>query len=395
MSTFVSDRFKRIKPSLTIAVAEKARLLKAEGREIINLGVGEPDFDTPEHIKEAGIQAIRDGQTKYTPIDGTPRLKKAVIQKFANENHLTFEPSQILVSCGCKQSFYNLTQAVLNLGDEVIIPAPYWVSYPDIVLLADATPVFIPTTTAQKFKVTAQQLEKAITPRTKLVILNSPSNPSGMAYTRKELTDLAEVLLKYPRILIASDDIYEHILWSPEPFANILNVCPELKERTVIVHGVSKSYAMTGWRIGFAAGPKVLINAMKDIQSQSTSGACSISQAAAAAALEGDQSCVQQMTAAYHQRHQLVFEELNKISGITAQPSDGTFYSFPDVSELMAHLGMDSDLTFAEHLLTHTGIAIVPGSAFGAEGCMRLSFAADMQTLQKGLTQLQKVASIA
>lgn len=395
MPNFTSDRFKRIKPSLTIAVAEKSRLLKAEGREIINLGVGEPDFDTPEHIKEAGIQAIRDGFTKYTPIDGTPRLKKAVIQKFASENHLTFEPAEILVSCGCKQSFYNLTQAVLNHGDEVIIPAPYWVSYPDIALLADATPVFIPTTTAQKFKITPEQLEEAITPRTKLFVLNSPSNPSGMAYTRKELSDLAGVLLKHPHVLIASDDIYEHILWSPEPFTNILNVCPELKERTVIVHGVSKSYAMTGWRIGFAAGPKVVINAMKDIQSQSTSGACSISQVAAAAALEGSQSCLQKMTAAYQQRHQLVFEELNKIPGITAQPSDGTFYSFPDVSELMGHLGMDSDLTFAEHLLMHAGIAIVPGSAFGAEGCIRLSFAADLETLQKGLNQLKKVANSA
>jgi aspartate aminotransferase len=392
MSNFASDRFKRIKPSPTIAVAEKARLLKNAGKDILNLGVGEPDFDTPDHIKAAAIQAIHEGFTKYTPVDGIPRLKQAVIQKFEKENQLKFELPEILVSCGCKHSIYNLAQAVLSQGDEVVIPAPYWVSYPDIVLLADATPVFIPTTSDQKFKITAEQLEKAITPRTKLLILNSPSNPSGMAYTKQELIALGQVLLKHPQVLVASDDIYEHILWSQEPFANILNACPELKDRTIILHGVSKSYAMTGWRIGYAAGPKTIINAMRDIQSQITSGACSISQVAAAAALEGDQSCLKDMTASYQKRHQIIYEGLSRISGIKVQPSDGTFYSFPDASELMSHLGMKSDIEFAEFLLDKTGIAIVPGSAFGAEGCLRFSFATDDQTLHKAVQRMQEIA---
>lgn len=388
MASLLSNRVQKIKTSPTIAVAEKARLLQLEGKDVINLGIGEPDFDTPLHIKEAAIKALHDGFTKYTPIDGIPSLKKAVIKKFAKENQLTYEPAQVLVSCGCKQSIYNLAQALLNPGDEVIIPAPYWVSYPDIMLLADATPVFIPTAAVQRFKITAEQLSAAITPKTRLLVLNSPSNPSGIAYTKKELADLAEVLLKHPNIMIVSDDIYEHILWTAEPFANILNACPDLYDRTIIVHGVSKSYAMTGWRIGYAVGPKSLIAAMKNIQSQSTSGANSIAQVAATAALEGDQTCVHEMTAAYQQRHQLVLETLNKLPGIKCESSDGTFYSFPDVSQLMTTLGMNSDIVFAEHLLTQAEIAVVPGSAFGTDGCIRLSYATDLTTLKKALDRL-------
>jgi aspartate aminotransferase len=393
MPNLLSNRVQRIKPSPTIAVAEKARQLQLEGKHIINLGIGEPDFDTPEHIKEAAIKALHDGITKYTPIDGFLELRKAIVGKFERENHLHYEPKQVLVSCGCKQSFYNMTQALLNSGDEVIIPAPYWVSYPDIILLADATPVFIPTTLAQHFKITGEQLEKAITPKTKLLVLNSPSNPSGMAYTRKELTELANVLLKHPQVMIVSDDIYEHILWSKEPFANILNVCPELYDRTMIVHGVSKSYAMTGWRIGYAVGPKALITAMKDVQSQSTSGANSIAQMAAIAALEGDQACVHNMTHAYQHRHEVLFEALKKIPGIACQPSVGTFYSFPDVSKLMQKIGINSDIAFGEYLLTETGIAIVPGSAFGAEGCIRISFATDLDTLHEAILRLSELGA--
>ncbi len=389
MASLLSNRVQKIKVSPTIAVAEKARLLQVAGKDVINLGIGEPDFDTPLHIKEAAIKAIYDGFTKYTPVDGIPSLKQAVIKKFAKENQLTYEPVQVLVSCGCKQSIYNLAQALLNPGDEVIIPCPYWVSYPDIALLADAIPVFVPTTSAQKFKMNAAQLAAAITPKTRLLVLNSPSNPSGMAYSKKELADLAQVLLKHPNIMIMSDDIYEHILWSAEPFANIVNACPELYDRTIIVHGVSKSYAMTGWRIGYAVGPKPLIGAMKNIQSQSTSGANSIAQVAATAALEGDQSCIHEMNSAYQQRHQVLFTALNQLPGVKCQPSDGTFYSFPDVSQLMATLGMDSDIAFAEHLLTQAEIAVVPGSAFGADGCIRISYATDLATIEKAIERLQ------
>jgi aspartate aminotransferase len=391
MPNILSNRVQRIKPSPTIAVAEKARQLKSEGKHIINLGIGEPDFDTPEHIKEAAIKALHDGVTKYTPVDGFLRLKQAVAQKFERENNLHYEVGQVIVSSGCKQSFYNMAQALLNSGDEVIIPAPYWVSYPDIILLADATPVFIPTTLSQHFKITGEQLEKAITPKTKLVVLNSPSNPSGMTYTRKELQALAEVLLKHPHVMIVSDDIYEHILWASEPFSNILNVCPELSDRTIIVHGVSKSYAMTGWRIGYAVGPKAVIAAMKNIQSQSTSGANSIAQMATIAALEGDQACLHNMTQAYQHRHEVLFAALTKIPGIACLPSSGTFYSFPDVTDLMNRLGMQSDIVFGEYLLTEAGIAIVPGSAFGADGCIRVSFATDLDTLHEAITRLTEL----
>ncbi len=391
MPIALSERVKRIKPSPTLAVSAKASALKAQGRNVIDLGVGEPDFDTPEPIKQAAIEAIRAGMTKYTPVDGIVALKQAVIHKFRRDNGLEYQLDQILISCGGKQSFYNLAQAVLDEGDEVIIPAPYWVSYPDMVLLAGATPVFIQASQAQNFKIAPQQLEAAISPKTKLFVLNSPSNPTGKVYTRQELLALAEVLRAHPQVVIASDDMYEHILWGEEGFCNLLNVCPELYERTLVLNGVSKAYAMTGWRIGYAAGPKEVIAAMKNIQSQSTSNPTSISQAAAVAALEGDQSCIQPMVQAFKQRHDFMVEALNRISGIACLPADGAFYLFPKVTGLIERLGLKDDLELAEYLLERAELALVPGSAFGAPGHLRFSIATGLDNLKEAVARLQAI----
>jgi len=392
LDIILSNRVNSIKPSPTLAVANKAEELKAAGKNIIGLGAGEPDFDTPEHIKEAAIKAIRDGQTKYTAVDGTPALKKAVINKFARDNKLTYQPKQILVSCGGKQSFFNLSLALLNPGDEVIIPAPYWVSYPDMVKIAEGVPVIIPTTDKENFKISAEQLRAAITPKTRLVVINSPSNPSGAAYNKEELKALAKVLLENPHVLIATDDMYEHILWTTEPFVNILNVCPELYDRTIVLNGVSKAYAMTGWRIGYAAGPEKLIAAMKKIQSQSTSNPTSISQVASQAALDGPQEEVAKMVVAFKTRHDYVVERLNKINGITCNRSDGTFYAFANVSALIAKTpGINNDIDFAEYVLQKADLAIVPGSAFGTEGYARLSYATSMEILKDALDRLEKL----
>lgn len=387
--TLLANRAQRIKPSPTLAVAARAMQLQKEGHDIINLSVGEPDFDTPEHIKEAAIKALRDGFTKYTPVPGIPSLKQAIINKLAKDNGLNYQPSQIVVSCGVKQGLYNLMQALLNPGDEVIIPAPYWVSYPDMALLADGVPVFIHTGFAQRFKITPEQLQAAITPRTKLLMLNSPSNPSGVAYTKAELAALGAVLLQHPHVYIASDDMYEAILWSQEPFANILNACPELYERTIVFNGVSKSYAMTGWRIGYAAGSVPIINAMTNIQSQSTSNPNSIAQVAAQAALEGDQSCIASMTKVYKRRHDLLANGLRQIPGIRCHAADGTFYSFPEVSQLIQNLpGINNDIELAEWLLDKAGIAIVPGSAFGDAHCLRFSYATSDALLEQALERI-------
>ncbi|MFI4963288.1 MAG: pyridoxal phosphate-dependent aminotransferase, partial [Legionellales bacterium] len=359
---------------------------------IIGLATGEPDFDTPKHIKDAAIAAIEAGFTKYTAVDGIPELKQAIIKKFKDDNGLDYQLNQILVSVGGKQSCYNLCQAFLDAGDEVVIPAPYWVSYPDMVLLADGVPVIIPTTPAQHYKITPQQLEAAITPKTKLFFINSPSNPSGIAYTFDELKALGAVLLKHPNILIATDDMYEHILWS-HPFANILNATPELYERTIVLNGVSKAYAMTGWRIGYAAGPAPLINAMKTVQSQSTSNPCSIAQKAAVTALTAGNESVKKMVAAFHDRHDYVVERLNQIEGIEVIPADGTFYIFPSVQAIIEKRGYANDLEFSEKLLNEVGIALVPGSAFGTEGCIRISFATGMDTLKDALNRLEKFCS--
>jgi aspartate aminotransferase len=385
----LANRVQRVKPSPTLAVTARVAELRAAGKDIIGLGAGEPDFDTPDHIKKAAIKAIKDGFTRYTAVDGTPGLKKAIIAKFKRDNGLDYTPEQILVSCGGKQSFYNLAQALLNPGDEVIIPAPYWVSYPDMVRLADGEPVIIQAGVDTNFKITPQQLEAAITPKTRIFVINSPSNPTGVAYSQAELAALGDVLKNSPHVLIATDDMYEHILWSEEPFSNILNACPELYERTIVLNGVSKVYAMTGWRIGYAGGPADLIKAMKKVQSQSTSNPASISQAAAQAALEGDQSCIQPMIKAFKERHDYVVAALNAIEGVTCLPADGTFYVFPHVQAVIDRLdGVNNDVELAEHLLDEAGIALVPGSAFGAPGYVRISFATSMEILKDALTRL-------
>jgi aspartate aminotransferase len=391
VNRLLSQRVQRIKPSPTLAVTARAAELRAAGRDIIGLGAGEPDFPTPRPVCDAAIDAINDGFTRYTAVDGIPELKRAIIDKFSRDNGFDYQPKQILVSCGGKQSFYNLAQALLDAGDEVIIPAPYWVSYPDMVLLADATPVVVSASQAQGFKITPEQLEAAITPRTRMLVINSPSNPTGVTYSRQELAALGEVVLRHPDIVVASDDIYEHILWAEEPFCNILNATPELLDRTVVLNGVSKAYSMTGWRIGYAAGPAELIGAMKKIQSQSTSNPTSISQKAAEAALAGDQGFMSEMLAAFRQRHDYVVDELNRIPGISCLPSQGAFYSFPDAAELIARLdGIDDDVALAEHLLDQAGVALVPGSAFGAPGHLRLSFATGMDQLQEAISRLRQ-----
>ncbi|VVC76078.1 Aspartate aminotransferase [Aquicella siphonis] len=390
----LAQRVQRIKPSPTLAVSARAEELQTQGKPIINLSVGEPDFDTPEHIKEAAIKAIRDGHTKYTAVDGTKGLKNAIINKFARENQLQYEMNQVLVSCGAKHSIYNLFSAVLNPGDEVIIPAPYWVSYPDMAKLADGNPVIVKTDFAQHFKMTPAQLNAAITDKTRIIVLNSPSNPTGMAYSREELRALAEVILHHPGVLVATDDIYEHSMWNHLPFTNILNACPELYDRTIVINGVSKAYAMTGWRIGYAAGPANIIAAMKKAQSQSTSNPASISQYAAQAALEGDQSCIQSMTRAYQSRHDYLIEEFNKIPGISCVPSDGTFYTFPSVESFIhKDNGITNDIEFAELLLSKAEIAIIPGSAFGAPGHIRISYATSMNNLTMAVERLRQALS--
>ncbi len=364
--------------------------LRAAGQDVIGLGAGEPDFDTPDHIKAAAKRAIDAGHTKYTPVDGTASLKQAVIDKFRRDNGLEYAPEQILVSSGGKQSFFNLAQALLDPGDEVIIPAPYWVSYPDMVILAGAAPVLVHAGAEQRFKITPAQLEGAITENTRLFVINSPSNPTGMAYTKEELAALGDVLREHPRIVIATDDMYEHIRWGGE-FVNILNACPDLYDRTLVLNGVSKAYAMTGWRIGYAGGPAEIIQAMKKIQSQSTSNPCSIAQYAAEAALNGPQDCIQTMLVEFKKRHDYVVERLNAIDGVECQPTDGTFYVFPQVTGMIERLGMRNDLELAEHLIDQAGVAVVPGSAFGLGGHIRLSIATSLDNLEKALDRIAAV----
>jgi len=386
----LSDRVNNIKPSPTLAVTNRAAELRAAGKDIIGLGAGEPDFDTPKHIKDAAIDALNKGLTKYTAVDGTPSLKKAIIDKFQRDNGLSYEPNQILVSCGGKQSFFNLALALLNPGDEVVIPAPYWVSYPDMVRIAEGEPVIVETEQSNRFKMTAAQLEAAITEKTRLVVINSPSNPSGVAYTEAELKALAEVLKKFPNVLIATDDMYEHILWAEGGFHNIVTVCPELYDRTIVMNGVSKAYSMTGWRIGYVGGPVKLIGAMKKIQSQSTSNPTSIAQYGAEAALNGDQTCVQDMLKAFKERHDYVVAALNELPGVECIESDGTFYAFPSFKGAMEKAGITTDVEFAEKLLNDAEVALVPGSAFGTPGHMRLSFATSMENLQNAIARLAK-----
>lgn len=389
MDIVLANRMHQVKLSPTLAVAAKAEKLRAQGRSIIGLGAGEPDFDTPEHIKQAAIEAINAGFTKYTLVDGIVELKQAIQMKFKRDNQLDYQLNQVMVSVGGKQCVYNLCQALIEEGDEVIIPAPYWVSYPDIVLLAGGKPIFIPTTAANNYKISPEQLAAAITPNTKLFMINSPSNPSGIAYSLDELQALGAVLKKHPKLLIATDDMYEHILWS-KPFVNILNACPDLYERTIVLNGVSKAFSMTGWRIGYAAGPSELIAAMKTIQSQSTSNPCSIAQKAAVAALNGGYESVHAMVKAFHERHDFVVERLNAIPGIDVIPADGTFYIFPSVQRIIKQRGFENDIEFADKLLEDAGVALVPGSAFGNEGCIRISFATSMDALREAMDRLER-----
>jgi aspartate aminotransferase len=387
----LSKRVQKVKPSPTLAMTARAAKLKAEGKDIIGLAAGEPDFDTPVHISDAGVDAIRKGLTRYTAVDGTTELKDAIIGKFKRDNELTYDRAQILVSSGAKQTCFNACAALLDPGDECVIPAPYWVSYPDMVLLADGVPVTVSAGASQGYKITAAQLEAVITPRTKLFIINSPNNPTGAAYTKAELQALGEVLAKHPQVVIASDEMYEHIYWAAEPFTSFAQANPHLYDRTITINGVSKAYAMTGWRIGYCGAPKEIIAAMATIQGQSTSNASSISQRASTVALNSDQSCVAEMNKAFKARHDFVVAGLNAIPGISCLPGAGTFYAFANVEGAMHSLALKDDNEFAEYLLVHAGVAVVPGSGFGAPDHIRISFATSMDMLKDALRRIERV----
>ncbi|NBC46942.1 MAG: aminotransferase class I/II-fold pyridoxal phosphate-dependent enzyme [Gammaproteobacteria bacterium] len=387
----LAQRVRDVDASPTASLNARTAELRAAGHEIIGMGTGELDFDTPAHIKAAAKAAIDQGLTRYTAVDGIPELKKAIVAKLDRENGLQYETSQILVSCGCKQALYNLVQAAINEGDEVIVPAPYWVSYPEMVKLAGGTPVIVSAGIEEGFKLRPERLQAAITDKTRLLFVNSPCNPTGAVYSLQELKDLGDVIRANPKVMVASDDIYEHLLWGEDSFANIINACPELYERTFVLNGVSKAYAMTGWRIGFAAGPERLIKKMKAIQSQSTSNPTSIAQYAALAALEGDQSFPAHAVDVLKQRHDFVYHRLEQIEAVRCLPSQGTFYLFADVRDMMKRLGATTDIELSELLIERAGVAVVPGSAFGAPGHVRISFATNMEDLDKAMTGLAEV----
>jgi aspartate aminotransferase len=388
--SIVSNNLKRIKPSPTIAVTTKAREMRAAGMDVIGLGAGEPDFDTPDNVKEAAIEAIKKGDTKYTAVDGTPALKKAIIEKFKRENNLIYKLDQITVGTGGKQVIYNTFMATLNKGDEVIIPAPFWVSYPDMVLLAGGTPKIVKCDENDGFKLSAKKLKKAISKKTKWLILNSPSNPTGVSYTKKEIEDLAEILMKNKKIFILSDDIYEHLRYDNFNFFTIAQI-QKLKERTLTMNGVSKSYAMTGWRIGYAAGPKEIITAIRKIQSQSTSNPSSISQAAAVEALNGEQNFIQERAKAFSERRDFVVNSLNNIKGINCITPNGAFYVFPSCKGLLnKKTKLKTDTEFVQKLLEKSLVAVVQGSAFGLEGYFRISYATSMENLKKAISRIKE-----
>lgn len=384
----------RIKPSPTLAITSRVLELKRAGVDVIGLGAGEPDFDTPDFVKEAAIKAIRDGQTKYTNVDGTPELKAAIVAKFARDNELQYTPDQVTVNVGGKHTLFNAIVATVDVGDEVIVPAPYWVSYPDVVLFAGGTPVFVAAGPEQGYKLRPEQLEAAITPRTKWVILNSPSNPTGAAYSKAELIALGAVLERHPHVWIFADDMYEHILYDDFEFATIAQVCPSLYERTLTVNGCSKAYAMTGWRIGYAGGASWLIKAISKLQSQSTSNPCSIAQAAAVAALNGDQSFLKERSAAFQSRRDLVVSMLNQADGITCPRPEGAFYVYPEISGLIgkstpAGKLIDTDEAFVAYLLDDAKVAAVQGAAFGLSPAMRISYATSETLLQDACERIQ------
>ena len=389
MKHSLSARVGRCQPSATLAVSAAARRLRAAGEEIIDWSAGEPDFGTPANICDAAVAAIRDGQTRYTAVGGTPALREAIAQKFIRDNGLEYTPEQILVSAGAKQALYNCFQALLDHGHEVVMPTPCWASYPDMVRLAGGEPVFVPATMEQGFRPDAVALEQAITPRTRLVIFNSPSNPCGAMLRENDLQEYAAVLRGHPHVYIASDDIYELIRFDDRPFCNLAQVAPDLRERILVFNGVSKAYAMTGWRIGYAAGPPDIIKAMLTIQSQSTSNPCSIAQAAACAALLEAQPALPEMVAAFAQRRDYIVAALNDLPGITCVKPDGAFYCFPEVHVAMRQLDCPSDIVFATALLEQARLAVVPGSPFGGEGHVRVSFATDLPTLEQGIARLR------
>lgn len=396
----LSQRVLSIKESPTLAVTAKAARLKAEGKDIIGLGAGEPDFDTPQHIKDAAKKAIDSGFTKYTPVAGIPGLKKAIVAKLKRDNQLDYNEKQVIVGVGGKQCIFNLALAVLNPGDEIVVPAPYWVSYADIGMVAGAKPVIIECGIEQDFKLKPEQLQAAITAKTKLFMINSPSNPTGSVYTLDELKALGEVLKQHPHVLVATDDMYEHVNLTGQPFYNILNATPELKDRCIVLNGVSKAYSMTGWRIGYAAGPEAIIKAMEILQSQSTSNPTSISQVAAQAALEGPQECIQPMVKAFIERHAFVVDRFNQMPGLNCIKAGGAFYAFPDARAAIENLFKKgkipaaTDLALADYLLDEFGVAVVPGSAFGAEGYFRISFATSMENLKNALDRIERALNV-
>lgn len=391
--TAVAKRVALMQESASIAVGELARRLGAEGRQIISLAVGEPDFDTPRHIKVAAVEALMAGHTKYTNVDGARELKRAVSAKLARENDLQYTEDEIIVSSGAKQSIFNVLFAVLEEGDEVIIPAPYWVSYPEMAGFAGGRPVIVRAGDEHSFKMTPAMLRRALMPRSRVLILNSPNNPSGAVYSLEELRALGEIILQHPRLLVLSDDIYEHIRWSGGRFVNIINAVPALRDRAVVVNGVSKAYAMTGWRIGYAAATSWLVAAMRKIQGQCTTNANSIAQHAAAAALNSGVECVRPMVAEFRRRHDFVVHEVNRIEGMRCVPAEGAFYAFPDVSGLMQSKGISSDVVLARRLIEEVGIATVPGTAYGCPGHLRLSFATSMEELRAAMVVLRSFAA--
>ena len=390
MSKRLAARINRVQLSPTVAITARAIALKSAGRDVITLSAGEPDFPTPAHIGEAAWSAIQAGKTKYTAVDGLESLKSAVTKKFIRDNDIHFKSSEILISNGGKQSLFNACQALVETDDEVIIPAPYWASFPDIVRLANAKPLIIQTNENNDFKLTPEQLRSAITSKTRGIIINSPCNPTGAVYTKSDWIGLSKILLKYPMVYIICDEIYEHIYWGKNQYTNLLSCCPELRDRIIIINGVSKCYSMTGWRIGYSAGPENIIKAMTIIQSQSTTNACTISQAAAQVALNGPQTDVVEMCSAFKKRHDYVIQRLNDIDGCYCQPCEGTFYAFPNINEILGKKKLKNDIEFCEKLLEEKAVALVPGSAFGTPGYFRLSFATDIETLETALNRIEE-----
>ena len=385
----LSDRVKKVKPSATITISAKAMDLRANGIDVISLSAGEPDFDTPEHIKEAAIEAIDKGQTKYTQVDGTPELKDAIISKFNRDNNLHYQRENIIVSTGAKQTLYNLFQSVLGSDDEVVIISPYWVSYPDMVILADAKPVIVETHQEDDFNINMDSFKAALTDKTKLLILNSPSNPTGITYTKEQYESMGKILLDYPNVLIATDDMYEHIYWGNEPFTSFAEVCPNLFDRTITVNGVSKAYAMTGWRIGYCGASESIVKGMKKVQGQSTSNPSSISQVAAIAALNGSHDVLKMMVDEYKKRHDYMCDALNEINGFNTSPGTGAFYLFPEVRSVIESKGFADDIEFSSFLIDEANVAVIPGSAFGAEGSIRISYATSMELLKESISRIK------